>query len=284
MKEFFKDIASEEKENIDCNLLSRQILTPSRKTYSLLQKHGDLYNFWIVVLENKSSENAKLLQVGFLKNLMNGFEVYKKFKKSKKKLDYKAEDLYLILLANQNRTVKNIFLNTPTDKHNKKLYLQARILFDLRGKKFKKLFNEGIIKNDSDQSNIVRQKYEESIAEKTKSKPELKPKFKEFIVERTKLRRQRSAEQRNKQSYTTNMPNLESEESAAEQGKRNQQGKGLRILSPKQILSRLPISLAQLKAGNNSKKLKNEIRQLLHSLYRSKKLTKQIYKSLINIT
>ena len=48
------------------------------------------------------------------------------------------------------------------------------------------------------------------------------------------------------------------------------------------MLSRLPISLAQLKAGNNSQKLKNEIRQLLYSLYRSKKLTKQRYKSLIN--
>ena len=46
------------------------------------------------------------------------------------------------------------------------------------------------------------------------------------------------------------------------------------------MLSRLPISLAQLKAGNNSEKLKNEIRQLLYSLYRSKKLTKEIYKSL----
>ena len=49
------------------------------------------------------------------------------------------------------------------------------------------------------------------------------------------------------------------------------------------MLNRLPISLAQLKAGNNSEKLKNEIRQPLYSLYRSKKLTKQIYKSLINI-
>ena len=46
------------------------------------------------------------------------------------------------------------------------------------------------------------------------------------------------------------------------------------------MLSRLPISLAQLNAGNNSEKLKNEIRQLLYSLYRSKKLTKQLYKSL----
>ena len=48
------------------------------------------------------------------------------------------------------------------------------------------------------------------------------------------------------------------------------------------MLSRLPISLAQLKVGNNSEKLKNEIRQLLYSLYWSKKLTKTIYNNLIN--
>ena len=64
---------------------------------------------------------------------------------------------------------------------------------------------------------------------------------------------------------------------------RNQQGQVLKILTPNQMLNRLPISLAQLKAGNNSEKLKNEIRQLLYSLYRSKKLTKQLYKSLIDI-
>ena len=77
------------------------------------------------------------------------------------------------------------------------------------------------------------------------------------------------------------MPKLVSEESAAE--KRNQPRKGLKILTPDQVLSRLPTSLAQLKAGNNSQKLKNEIRQLLYSLYRSKKLTKQLYKSLVDI-
>ena len=65
--------------------------------------------------------------------------------------------------------------------------------------------------------------------------------------------------------------------------KQNQQGQGLKILTLDQMLSRLPISLAQLKAGNNSQKLKNKIRQLLYSLYRSKKLTKQLYKSLIDI-
>ena len=63
----------------------------------------------------------------------------------------------------------------------------------------------------------------------------------------------------------------------------DQEGKGLKILTPNQMLSRLPISLAQLKAGNNSEKLKNEIRQLMYSLYRLKKLTKQICKSLIDI-
>ena len=50
--------------------------------------------------------------------------------------------------------------------------------------------------------------------------------------------------------------------------KQNQSGKSLKILTPNQMLSRSPITLAQLKAGNNSEKLKKEIRQLLYSLYR----------------
>ena len=52
--------------------------------------------------------------------------------------------------------------------------------------------------------------------------------------------------------------------------KQNQIGEGLKMLTPNQMLSRLPITLAQLNAGNNSEKLKNEIRQLLYSLHRSK--------------
>ena len=59
--------------------------------------------------------------------------------------------------------------------------------------------------------------------------------------------------------------------------KQNQQkGQGIKILTPNQMLNRLPIALAQLQAGNNSNKLKNEIRQLLYSLYRSKNMTKDI--------
>ena len=78
---------------------------------------------------------------------------------------------------------------------------------------------------------------------------------------------------------TTDMPELETEESIEQ---KNQQGKELKILTSQQMLSRLPISLAQLKAGNNSQKLKNKIRQLLHLLYKSKKLSKTIYKHLMN--
>ena len=71
-------------------------------------------------------------------------------------------------------------------------------------------------------------------------------------------------------------------EEILEFNKQKQQQKGLKILTPDQMLSRLPITLAQLKAGNNSEKLKNEITQLLYSSYRSKKLTKTIYNHLIS--
>ena len=63
----------------------------------------------------------------------------------------------------------------------------------------------------------------------------------------------------------------------------NQQGERLNILTPIQMLSRLPISLVRINAGNDSEKLKNEIRQLLYYLYRSKKPAKQLHKSLIDI-
>ena len=66
--------------------------------------------------------------------------------------------------------------------------------------------------------------------------------------------------------------------------RQNQEGPGLKILTHDQMLSILPITLAQLKAGNNSEKLKNVTRQLLYLLYRSKKLPKMIYNNFINTT
>ena len=64
---------------------------------------------------------------------------------------------------------------------------------------------------------------------------------------------------------------------------KKQRGLGLNMLTPNQILSGLPISIAQLKAGDNSEKLKNKIRQILYSLYRSKTLAEQLHKSLVDI-
>ena len=59
-------------------------------------------------------------------------------------------------------------------------------------------------------------------------------------------------------------------------------GTGLKIMTPNQLLTRLPILLAQKQVGNNSQKLNNEIRQTIYSLYRSKNLSKILYKHLIN--
>ena len=65
-----------------------------------------------------------------------------------------------------------------------------------------------------------------------------------------------------------------------------QKGEGvnerLKILTPNQMFKRLPIALAQVKAGNNSESLLNEIRQIVYSLYRSKEITKKVYNNIIN--
>ena len=58
-------------------------------------------------------------------------------------------------------------------------------------------------------------------------------------------------------------------------------GEGLKILTPKQMLQRLPVVIAQVKADNNSENLLNEIRQIIYSLYRSKEITKKVYNNLI---
>ena len=68
----------------------------------------------------------------------------------------------------------------------------------------------------------------------------------------------------------------------SQEDEESQEGKGLKILTPNQMLKRLPIALAQVKAGNNSESLLNEIRQIAYSLYRSKEITKKVYNNIIN--
>ena len=72
------------------------------------------------------------------------------------------------------------------------------------------------------------------------------------------------------------MPPLEGDKEVKE-------GKGLKILTPKKLLTKLPLFLAQIKGGNNSYKLKNEIRQILYLLYQHNKITKNVYNNLIKL-
>ena len=89
----------------------------------------------------------------------------------------------------------------------------------------------------------------------------------DFEVFKEKLDKEK--QESNEQPDTTDIPELDSEEYSAE--RRNQPAQELKI--PDQMLSRLPITLAQLKPGNNTQNLLNGIRQLFYSFYRSKKLS-----------
>ena len=69
---------------------------------------------------------------------------------------------------------------------------------------------------------------------------------------------------------------------ASEAKQKAKYGKGFKILTPKQMPQRLPIALAQVKAGNTSENLLNEIRQLIYSLYQEKEITKKVYNNVMN--
>ena len=71
---------------------------------------------------------------------------------------------------------------------------------------------------------------------------------------------------------------LEAKKKAAEEATT---GTGLKMLTLEQLPQRLPVALAQIKAGNNSENLLNEIRQIVYSLYQSKEITKKVYNSII---
>ena len=125
---------------------------------------------------------------------------------------------------------------------------------------------------------IVDGKYEsvklKNKADDEQSRLEIQREMPSELGNKEELKFEKRRQKFDEQPDTTDMPDLESEESADQKWQR------LKILTPNQMLSRLPISLSQLKAENNSKKLKNEIRQPLYSSHRSKKSTKQFYKSL----
>ena len=121
--------------------------------------------------------------------------------------------------------------------------------------------------------------------------------YEESIVESIKTRRQNKETDRDTQrtfapqdfsinlddfTYGENYDELDKEDRKMLRNMNNE-GRGLKILTKQQMFSRLPILLAQIQAGNNSIKLKNELRQSIYSLYRSKALTKTVYNNLIKV-
>ena len=123
------------------------------------------------------------------------------------------------------------------------------------------------------------EKYEESIAERVKTKkrqntqktfaPSNPPK-KDYSEKTVNFLKYMKEEKKDQKKFSDDYDN-----------NGWSSGSGLKILTNKQMLNRLPILLAEIQAGNNSIKLKNEIRQILYSLYRSKVLTKTVYNNLI---
>ena len=73
----------------------------------------------------------------------------------------------------------------------------------------------------------------------------------------------------------------EAKTKAKKKKKNETKGTGLTILTPNKMIQRLPIAFAQIKAGNNSENLLNEMRQIIYSLYQSKEITKKVYNNLI---
>ena len=93
----------------------------------------------------------------------------------------------------------------------------------------------------------------------------------EVIPERVKLRTEKADDE-----DSSDMSPLEGDEEIKE-------GKGLKIFTPNKLFTRLPMLLAEIKAGNNWYKLKNEVRQILYLLYQNNKTTKKVYNNLINL-
>ena len=154
------------------------------------------------------------------------------------------------------------------------------------GNEFRKLKQK--VTNDRLRQDLIKDLERYIFAEGIESiEPE--EKYEESIAERVKIRRQNAQRIFAPQDSSINLDNFTYGENYDELNEEDREflknmdkeGKGLKILTNKQMLNRLPVLLAQIQAGNNSTKLKNEIRQILYSLYRSKILTKTVYNKLI---
>ena len=122
-----------------------------------------------------------------------------------------------------------------------------------------------------------QRKFKSSLGQITSGDPEYKDVYQKDVIKNTK-------NLYNSRQKVINLFNdsVKIRSEAIYKSKQNEtKGAGLKILTPKQMLQRLPIALAQVKAGNNSEILLNEIRQIVYFLYQSKEITKKVYSNII---
>ena len=137
-----------------------------------------------------------------------------------------------------------------------------------------------------------KEKYEESIAERVKTRRNTQKTFApsspskgDYSAETDEYLKYLEEQEKDRVRFSDDYDSSGSGLNKKEKGRvvSRAKGEGLKILTNKQMLNRLPILLAQIQAGNNSKSLKNELRQIIYSLYRSKVLTKTVYNNLIKV-
>ena len=157
------------------------------------------------------------------------------------------------------------------------------------GNEFRKLKQK--VTNDRLRQDLIKD-FERYIFGEDIESIEPEEKYEESIAERVKTRKQNASSRSPKKDYSAEVADYLEYMEEQEKGQKRfsddydsngsgNVGTGLKILTNKQMLNRLPILLAQIQAGNNSSKLKNEIRQILYSLYRLKVLTRTVYNNLI---
>ena len=182
----------------------------------------------------------------------------KKYERYEKKKTYIESEINKFLKDHGDKNISVIY----GDDDNKIKFNTEEIIRSL-----KKLRNKFI---NFDEFNEEYNKFTHNVTELKKCKHKTK---KKFSKNQTKMERYDRDLKNIVDLYI--IYNLKSDRDTSKKGE------GLKILTNKQMLNRLPILLAQIQAGNNSKSLKNEARQILYSLYRSKVLTKTVYNNLI---
>ena len=236
----------------------QQIIEQAKFTYSPLGKAFEK--------QTKTIEDQGKKQVDALESLKTSDKELTPIK------DFVPKEKLNPEIANEIRTIEK---EEKKVNRNKMVYKATNKTYDFRKFKTIRAVGSEIRNNDTDMDTANVEKMNltmhiKDFANRTKPRdPELKELKKEVLDSAIALLKGRDIVYKAFESGIFSRP------------KESQQVEGLKILTSNQMLKRLPIALAQIKAGNNSESLLNEIRQIVYSLYRSKEITKKVYNNII---